>query len=138
MSNREDRVREILSGTMPTVAFVQYGPDGSTPLNIVQMYVCPICGNTVPVPVEEKPEWQFPDWHIEHHLHIARQDDALDALREQVRQMGQMQDPDGVTGETVEVDQRPHSRACGFRPHDHGTACHSNCPSCGGKDPKRV
>lgn len=30
-------------------------------------------------------------------------------------------------------DRRPHSRACGWRHHEHGTACHSNCPTCGGK-----
>ncbi len=28
-------------------------------------------------------------------------------------------------------DDRPHSRACGTRAHDHGPACHSNCPTCG-------
>ena len=27
----------------------------------------------------------------------------------------------------------PHSRACGIRKHEHGTSCHSNCPTCGGK-----
>lgn len=27
----------------------------------------------------------------------------------------------------------PHSRACGIREHVHGTACHSNCPTCHGK-----
>lgn len=27
----------------------------------------------------------------------------------------------------------PHSRACGIREHDHGSACHANCPSCGGR-----
>lgn len=26
----------------------------------------------------------------------------------------------------------PHSRACGIRPHPHGSECHSNCPTCGG------
>jgi hypothetical protein len=30
-------------------------------------------------------------------------------------------------------DRRPHSRACGFRVHPHGNACHSNCPTCGGQ-----
>ena|SRR6478735_9709535 len=33
-----------------------------------------------------------------------------------------------------EVDNRPHSRACGWRKHDHGTDCHTNCPTCGGKN----
>lgn len=32
-----------------------------------------------------------------------------------------------------DVDNRPHSRACGHRWHPHGDACHSNCPTCGGK-----
>jgi hypothetical protein len=26
----------------------------------------------------------------------------------------------------------PHSRACGFRAHEHGSACHRNCPTCQG------
>ena len=26
----------------------------------------------------------------------------------------------------------PHSRACGARPHSHGSACSSNCPTCKG------
>lgn len=26
----------------------------------------------------------------------------------------------------------PHSRACGMTPHSHGSACHSNCPTCHG------
>lgn len=30
-------------------------------------------------------------------------------------------------------DRRPHSRACGWRRHDHGAECHSNCPTCGGR-----
>lgn len=28
----------------------------------------------------------------------------------------------------------PHSRACGATKHDHGSACHSNCPTCRGSD----
>lgn len=31
------------------------------------------------------------------------------------------------------IDRRPHSRACGLAQHAHGTACSSNCPTCGGK-----
>lgn len=27
----------------------------------------------------------------------------------------------------------PHSRACGTLAHPHGTPCHANCPTCGGK-----
>lgn len=30
----------------------------------------------------------------------------------------------------------PHSRACGIRKHDHGDACHSNCPTCHGESPQ--
>jgi hypothetical protein len=30
-------------------------------------------------------------------------------------------------------DQRPHSRACGWRNHPHGPDCSTNCPTCGGK-----
>lgn len=26
----------------------------------------------------------------------------------------------------------PHSRACGPAKHDHGRACHRNCPTCSG------
>jgi len=29
-------------------------------------------------------------------------------------------------------DRRAHSRACGFRKHDHGRDCHPNCPTCHG------
>lgn len=32
-------------------------------------------------------------------------------------------------------DNRPHSRACGITPHEHGTWCHSNCPTCHGGNP---
>lgn len=28
------------------------------------------------------------------------------------------------------MDNRPHSRACGWRQHDHGSACASDCPTC--------
>lgn len=31
------------------------------------------------------------------------------------------------------VDRRPHSRACKAPYHPHGSACSSNCPTCGGK-----
>lgn len=36
--------------------------------------------------------------------------------------------------DAVKDDRRPHSRACGWRPHPHGTECHTNCPTCGGRD----
>jgi hypothetical protein len=32
----------------------------------------------------------------------------------------------------------PHSRACGPLPHVHGSACHPNCPTCGGHDLARL
>ena len=31
------------------------------------------------------------------------------------------------------TDRRPHSRACGFRPHEHGTSCSPDCPTCHGQ-----
>jgi hypothetical protein len=31
------------------------------------------------------------------------------------------------------LDMRVHSRACGIVPHGHGSACHRNCPTCGGR-----
>jgi hypothetical protein len=31
-------------------------------------------------------------------------------------------------------DTRPHSRACGWQAHPHGSACSSNCPTCHGKE----
>lgn len=31
-----------------------------------------------------------------------------------------------------EGDPRPHSRACGIRPHKHGWLCHPNCLTCHG------
>lgn len=34
---------------------------------------------------------------------------------------------------TMSTDERPHSRACGVTPHEHGTGCHANCPTCGGR-----
>ena len=38
-----------------------------------------------------------------------------------------------VTGEPMPLIMiAPHSRACGIRKHDHGVACHSNCPTCHG------
>lgn len=30
-------------------------------------------------------------------------------------------------------DRRPHSRACGPFCQGHGTACSTNCPTCGGR-----
>jgi hypothetical protein len=30
-------------------------------------------------------------------------------------------------------DQRPHSRACGWRNHPHGPECSTNCPTCHGE-----
>lgn len=29
-------------------------------------------------------------------------------------------------------DRRPHSRACGIGPHEHGAACSKDCPTCHG------
>lgn len=41
------------------------------------------------------------------------------------------------TAVVPEVDNRPHSRACGPFCRGHGTACSKNCPTCGGMDIKR-
>lgn len=44
---------------------------------------------------------------------------------------------DGTTrDETVliQIDKRPHSRACTYRKHEHGPQCSNNCPTCGGKN----
>lgn len=30
-------------------------------------------------------------------------------------------------------DERPHSRACGIRQHEHGPDCSDNCPTCQGR-----
>lgn len=35
--------------------------------------------------------------------------------------------------QVVEGDRRPHSRACGITPHEHGLRCSSDCPTCGAK-----
>jgi hypothetical protein len=32
-----------------------------------------------------------------------------------------------------ELSEGPHSRACGIRRHNHGSDCHANCPTCGGR-----
>lgn len=37
---------------------------------------------------------------------------------------------------TVEIDRRPHSRACGWQQHPHGPSCSVDCPTCGKKDPR--
>lgn len=31
-------------------------------------------------------------------------------------------------------DRRPHSRACGWKSHPHGTQCSDNCPTCHGTE----
>lgn len=41
-------------------------------------------------------------------------------------------DSDG-TKRPLGGEAAPHSRACGTLKHDHGAACHANCPTCGGK-----
>ena len=37
----------------------------------------------------------------------------------------------GAAGLISHPDPLPHSRACGITPHEHGTACASDCPVCG-------
>lgn len=34
---------------------------------------------------------------------------------------------------TAPADDRPHSRACGWRAHPHGVDCSPDCPTCGGR-----
>lgn len=31
------------------------------------------------------------------------------------------------------ADNRPHSRACGWKEHPHGTECSADCPTCRGQ-----
>lgn len=38
----------------------------------------------------------------------------------------------GITYGGGNLDRRPHSRACGWNPHPHGTQCSTNCPTCQG------
>lgn len=45
-----------------------------------------------------------------------------------IRQVDPLQADGGV-----EPQEGPHSRACGFRNHEHGTACSTNCPTCHGQ-----
>jgi hypothetical protein len=35
-----------------------------------------------------------------------------------------------VSGSVDTADERPHSRACGMRIHNHGPACAPDCPTC--------
>lgn len=44
----------------------------------------------------------------------------------------QQESSSSVTGPPLYVNRRPHSRSCGAKDHEHGTACHKNCPTCGG------
>ena len=45
-----------------------------------------------------------------------------------------MTDQPSLTADNSDrLEAAPHSRACGHRPHDHGRACHANCPTCGGR-----
>lgn len=41
---------------------------------------------------------------------------------------------EGITYGGGNLDRRPHSRACGWTPHPHGTRCSTNCPTCHGVD----
>lgn len=42
-----------------------------------------------------------------------------------------VQEAPRVQDAQVPVDDRPHSRACGFRHHEHGPDCAADCPTCG-------
>jgi len=39
-----------------------------------------------------------------------------------------------TVGYVKQGDRRPHSRACGIKCTGHGRGCHSNCPTCHGRD----
>jgi len=44
-----------------------------------------------------------------------------------------MSERDDITEQAFHTpDHKPHSRACGVIRHEHGSACHSNCPTCSG------
>jgi len=42
---------------------------------------------------------------------------ALNHIRDQVEKL-------------ADDDNRPHSRACGIKPHSHGPECSPDCPTC--------
>jgi len=115
---------------MPTVSFNQTGPDGSTVLNRIVMYVCPLCGSVIPVPPEGKEtELAFPTWHENDHLAIARVEDEIERISKALDDLG---NPAQVVA-VPNVEEGPHSRACGISNHPHGPQCHSNCPTCHGR-----
>lgn len=75
---------------------------------------------------------------------IAEQEAAIrKARQEALAALGEPESEEvAVEPDEVEPDENPaltwdadapHSRACGIRQHDHGPACHPNCPSCNGK-----
>jgi hypothetical protein len=41
-------------------------------------------------------------------------------------------EPGDMLNNPKRTDERPHSRACGIRPHEHGPECSTNCPTCQG------
>lgn len=41
-------------------------------------------------------------------------------------------EPPGLPAPIWAKDERPHSRACGIKIHEHGAACAPDCPTCAG------
>lgn len=73
-------------------------------------------------------------------LQFVRQAEALETVQRELLAMRLTGEAPGVTEQAqlehqlIAADQRPHSRACGWRAHPHGSACHANCPTCGGRE----
>lgn len=61
--------------------------------------------------------------------------DLAPGLEETVRRLVDEYGAAGVRNVITDIaDERPHSRACGIIRHQHGPACHPNCPTCHGID----
>ena len=58
---------------------------------------------------------------------------TLRKLADAVKPLGAMVVASPWDEEQDELDQRPHSRACGILRHSHGPSCSNDCPTCGGQ-----
>lgn len=65
-------------------------------------------------------------------FHIASYQKGVEAGKNRTDEVPNISVPQ-VRPEPVK-DERPHSRACGIKRHEHGTECSENCPTCGGKN----
>jgi len=97
---------------------------------------------------EESRAMQEHDERREHHLDMA----AQFLIREEGTRAAMLRifdvHSEAVQSETMQLaaqitqptkppdtrDRRPHSRACGIKCTGHGRGCHSNCPTCHGRD----